>query len=126
MKRNRTRCGERSHVGLRGAAFKEHTNHDGVTAPGGDVEWRMPPDARLSTDMSARFEQQRREIAIAVLGGPVEGRHAVALRAVHIRALLKERTNGGDVSLHRCLSDARIPGHWRRGTEEHCHTHPTC
>ena len=52
-----------------------------VTTLRGHMERRMPSDARRRAGVGAGLEEQRGEVLIAALGGPVERGHPVALGA---------------------------------------------
>jgi hypothetical protein len=67
-------------------------------------------------------EQRLRQIEIALLRGPVEGGHTVALRRVHVGALLQERADRVLVALHRGLDDRGGRGSAQEsGEEERAH-----
>ena len=71
-----------------------------VATFGGHVERLVLSDTRPRAGIGAGVEEQRGQLLIAMLRGPVKRGHSVALRAVHVSALLQQGANGGSVLLH--------------------------
>ena len=103
VERRRTCRGQRADVGLRA---DEQANDTRLAAFGGDVERRVPADARPRAGIGARLEEQRGQLLIAMLRRPVKRGHPVALRAIHVSALPQQRANGGSVPLHGGVGDS--------------------
>ena len=55
-----------------------------------EMEGRIAADARRGADVRAGDEQHRGELGVAIERRPVQRRHAVALRAVDVTAVLQE------------------------------------
>jgi hypothetical protein len=71
----------------------------------------------------AGLEQQRRHGGIAPLGRPVQRRHAVTLRHVHIGALRQQRAHRTHVAAHRGGGHQRCRtfalARWRTARDAH-------
>ena len=79
----------------------------------------MVADARAGRCRGARADERRRERGVALGGGPVQRRHAVALRRVDVGVLLQQRANRRRVAAHRGIRNrARARARARRGRQQ--------
>jgi hypothetical protein len=79
----------------------------GVAVLRGDQQRRVAADARRRLHVGPRVEQRPGEIDVALLRGPVQRGHAVALRRVDVGALLQEGPHRVLVALHRRVDERR-------------------
>ena len=93
--------------------LEETRDHGRVAVDGGEIE-RLRARAVRNPVIGARVQQQIRQLEIAALHGPVQGRHAVRLRGIDVDRLANEGPNGLEIAVHGGIDDGRL-GHGLRG-----------
>jgi len=107
------RCGLRV-----SAPVQQRVDHRRFAVLARDEERRITADAGGRADVRAAVEQELRELDVVLLDRPVQRRHAVGLRRVHVVAFLEERADGVAVAAHRGLDDGRPTAGGRSGLKK--------
>ncbi len=98
-----------------GAHFEQRPHRGGAAGAAGQVQRRVLPDAGHGAGIGAGVDQHLGHLGIALVGGPVQGAHAVALRGVDVGALLDERAHGLAAALHGGVGDGAAALRGARG-----------
>ena len=89
-----------------------------VTPRARHVQRRVVADAGHRVDGGAGLHQGRDHLGVAPLGRPVQGRHAVPVGGVDVRAVLEQRADRVHVSDARRVGDRRVARRRREAADD--------
>ena len=127
----RRRAGCRRVVDV-GARRHKRVDHRRAAVLAGQIERRDGPNPGLHPHVRLRLEQHGCHVEIVVEGRPVQRRHPVALRGVHVAVgrVGQQRAHGPEVAVHRrvgqrTLSRRRARAHHQREDDHPDRGRPT-